>query len=234
MSTAILSAAGAVRLPRAGLQDVELAALDGELDVLHLAVVRLEPVEHGGQLGEGLRQHLLHRLRRPSRCPAAMAAGQRLRRADAGHHVLALGVDQELAVDRRVSPVEGLRVKATPVAQSSPMLPNTIAWTVTAVPMSLGDVVQPAVGDRARRLPGAEHGADRAPELLLRVLRERLAGGLRDDRLVAADQLGQGRRRRGRCRSGSRAPAWRPRAPPRTGSGRPPARRRAYIWMKRR
>ena len=34
------------------------------------------------------------------------------------------------------SPVEGLRVKATPVAESSPMLPNTICTTLTAVPRS--------------------------------------------------------------------------------------------------
>ena len=36
------------------------------------------------------------------------------------------------------SPGEGLRVKATPVAEVSPMLPNTIAWTLTAVPQSWG------------------------------------------------------------------------------------------------
>ena len=37
-----------------------------------------------------------------------------------------------------LSPVEGSRVKATPVAQSSPMLPNTMAWTLTAVPQLAG------------------------------------------------------------------------------------------------
>ncbi len=74
------------------------------------------------------------------------------------------------------SPVEGSRVKQTPVAQSSPMLPNTIACTLTAVPQLGGDVVQAAIGDGARVHPAAEHRADRAPELLLRVLRERLAG----------------------------------------------------------
>ena len=35
-------------------------------------------------------------------------------------------------------PVEGLRVKSTPVAQSSPRLPKTIACTLTAVPHSAG------------------------------------------------------------------------------------------------
>ncbi len=36
------------------------------------------------------------------------------------------------------SPVEGLRVKATPVPESLPMLPNTMACTLTAVPQSPG------------------------------------------------------------------------------------------------
>ncbi len=35
-------------------------------------------------------------------------------------------------------PVAGLRVNATPVAQSSPRLPNTIACTLTAVPIATG------------------------------------------------------------------------------------------------
>ncbi len=39
---------------------------------------------------------------------------------------------------RRLSPVEGLRVKATPVADVSPILPNTIACTLTAVPQDAG------------------------------------------------------------------------------------------------
>ena len=36
------------------------------------------------------------------------------------------------------SPVAGLRVNTTPVPESAPRLPNTIAWTVTPVPMSSG------------------------------------------------------------------------------------------------
>ena len=38
----------------------------------------------------------------------------------------------------RFSPVEGLRVKATPVAEVSPMLPNTMDCTLTAVPQLSG------------------------------------------------------------------------------------------------
>ena len=36
------------------------------------------------------------------------------------------------------SPLAGSRVKQTPVAESAPLLPNTIAWTLTAVPHSAG------------------------------------------------------------------------------------------------
>jgi hypothetical protein len=39
---------------------------------------------------------------------------------------------------RRLSPSLGLRVKATPVAEVSPMLPNTIDWMLTAVPQASG------------------------------------------------------------------------------------------------
>jgi hypothetical protein len=60
-----------------------------------------------------------------------------LRRADAGDDVLALGVDEILAIISALAG-RGSRVKATPVADVSPILPNTIAWTLTAVPQSPG------------------------------------------------------------------------------------------------
>ncbi len=40
--------------------------------------------------------------------------------------------------DGSLSPVTSSRLKATPVAQSSPLLPNTICCTLTAVPQSSG------------------------------------------------------------------------------------------------
>ena len=39
---------------------------------------------------------------------------------------------------KTLSPVAGSRVKATPVALCPPMLPKTMAWTLTAVPQSSG------------------------------------------------------------------------------------------------
>jgi hypothetical protein len=71
------------RRPR--LQEVQVTVLHRELDVLHVAVVLLEPVHGREQLLERLWQPLFH-------------VRQRLRRADARDDVLALRVGQELAV----------------------------------------------------------------------------------------------------------------------------------------
>src|SRR5207247_9629791 len=68
------------------LEQVELAVLDGELDVLDVAVVLLQSAHRLDELVERARQTLPHRL-------------ERLRRADSGHHVLALRVREELAVE---------------------------------------------------------------------------------------------------------------------------------------
>ena len=61
-----------------------MPVLDGELDVLHLTVVALEPRHRLEQLSVCLRK------RRP---PSL----ERLRRPDARDDVLSLGVDEELA-----------------------------------------------------------------------------------------------------------------------------------------
>ena len=73
-------------LAGAGLEDVQRSLLDGELDVLHVAVVLLEPVQGRDELLERARQPLRH-------------ARDRLRRADPRDDVLALCVDEELAVE---------------------------------------------------------------------------------------------------------------------------------------
>ena len=65
----------------------------------------------------------------------------------------------------------------------SPLLPNTICWTLTAVPQSSGMWLMRRYSTARGADPRVEHGADRLPELLLRVLREVLAG------LVAVELL---------------------------------------------
>ena len=76
---AIRNAAAGVRLPDPGLQHPQLAALDGELDVAQVPVVRLQPAHHPGQLPVRLRVQLRQVV-------------QRQGVPDAGDHVLALRV----------------------------------------------------------------------------------------------------------------------------------------------
>ena len=85
-------------LAAAGLQHPELALLDGEFEVLHVAVVLLQRLIDARELGEGLRHRLFHR-RLVGAGLLARSLGDFLRRADAGDHVLALGIDEEFAVE---------------------------------------------------------------------------------------------------------------------------------------
>ena len=128
--------AGALADP--GLEHPELALLDGELRVAHVAVVRLEPGEDGEQLVVDLREV----------AAAAPSSGSVLR--------MPATTSSPWALTRKspygpFSPVAGSRVKPTPVPDWSSRLPNTIACTFTAVPRSCGDALAVAVGDRPGR-----------------------------------------------------------------------------------
>src|SRR5439155_25578364 len=72
------------------LQEIQVPVLDGELDVLDVAVVLLEPPHRLEQLLERLRHPLPHPL-------------ERLRRADARDDVFALRVWEKLAVQPLLS-----------------------------------------------------------------------------------------------------------------------------------
>src|SRR5262245_44282604 len=74
---------GALGVPR--LQHPELALLDGELDVLHFSIVLFERIANFIELLINVR-HL------------ALKFGDFLRCTDAGDHILALGVNEVLAV----------------------------------------------------------------------------------------------------------------------------------------
>ena len=79
------------------------------------------------------------------------------------------------------SPVISSREKATPEHESSPLLPNTICWTLTAVPQSSGMRLDAPVVPRAVAHPGVEDRPDRLRQLPLGLLGEVLA------RLVLVD-----------------------------------------------
>ena len=173
-----MTAARPVRLPAAGLEHVQLAALDGELQILHVAVGLLK-----------LRRELHELLVDGRRCASFIAEiGSALR--------MPATTSSPWAFARKLpystfSPVFGSRVNATPVPESSPMLPKTIVWTLTAVPQVVGDLLGAAVVDRAVAHPGAEDGLDRELELIQRVAREVGAGLGLDDLLELGDDLAQ-------------------------------------------
>ena len=108
-------------LPASRLEHVQLTLLHGELDVLHVLVVLLQQLRVAHEVFVRVRQAFFI-VRYP-------------RGSNPGDDVLALRVDQYSPYSR-FSPVEGLRVKHTPVPEVSPMFPNTIAWMFTAVPFA--------------------------------------------------------------------------------------------------
>ena len=170
----------------AGLQHPELAGLDRELHVLHVAVVALEDAVDAHELAVRLGHRAFHRrLRRFRGKPRLL--GDVLRRADAGDDVLALGVDQELAVELLLAG-RGIAGEGDAGRRGLAPVAEHHRLHVDGGAPARRDRVQLAVLLRPRVHPRAEHGADRAPELLVRILREGLAQLLLDDRMVTPDQ----------------------------------------------
>src|SRR3974390_1193910 len=153
----------------ARLQHPQLALLDGELEVLHVAVVPLELLVDARELGIGLRHRLFHR-RLVGPGFDARRLADLLRRADTGYDVLALRIDQEFAVElllaRRWIAREGDagRRRFAHVAEHHRLHVDRGA-------PAFRDVVQFAVSDRALVHPRTEHGAYRAPQLRTWILR---------------------------------------------------------------
>lgn len=169
----------------AGLEHEQLALLDGELDVLHVLVVLLKDAADLDELLVALGQHVFH-----GREGGVLAVGpiDGLRGPDAGHHVLALGVHQVLAVEI-VFAGGGVAGKGNAGGAVVPHVAVNHGLDVDRGAPVGGNVIEPAVGDGPLVHPGAEHGAHGAPELLLRIFGELLADGLADLCLELADQF---------------------------------------------
>ena len=159
------------------LEEVQGALLDRELDVLHLPVVLLEPRHRVGELAEGLREARLHAL-------------DGLGRPDPGDDVLALRVHEELAPHPLLAG-RGVASERHARARVVALVAEDHLDDVDRRSQVIRDLVRAAVDLRARRVPGVEDRANRARELLPRVLRERLARALRVDRREAFRQLAQ-------------------------------------------
>ena len=153
-------------LARARLEHPELALLHRELDVLHVAVVVFERPADAEKLLVDLRHLLLERR-------------DLLRRPDARDDVLALRVDEVLAVEDVLARggVAGERdARAAVVAEVA----EDHRLDVHRGAPALGNSVELAVDLGALVHPRAEDGADRSPELLHRIVREDLPGAVPD------------------------------------------------------
>ena len=164
-------------LGAAGLEHEQPAALDRELEVLHVAVVALEPLGDPLELVVDRGHRVAH---------LADAA----RRPDPGHHVLALGVGQELAVEAALA---GVRVAREGDARARVLahVPEHHRHDVDGGAEVVGNVVERAVVAGAAPEPGREDGTDGEVELLPGIAREVASGVLADDPAELARELPQ-------------------------------------------
>jgi hypothetical protein len=145
-----------------------------------------EQIEDAGEFAVHLRHRFFHR-RGPGAGALAGGEGEILGGADAGDNVLALGVDEIFAV---IGPLAGGGVAGEGDAGGGGFahIAEHHRLDVDGGAPVARDVVEAAIDLGAIRLPGAEHGADRAPELFLDVLREGPTEFLFGELLEAFDQ----------------------------------------------
>ena len=158
-----------------GLEHEDFAVLDGEFEILHVLEMRFQGLANVFQLAER-GGHVVGQLR------------HRFGRADAGHDIFALRVDEEFAVENLFA---GRRVACECHAGAG-------IFTGIAIDHGLnvdggapfgGDAVFAAINDGAVVHPGAKHGADGTPKLLPRVLRKFAAGAFLDQILETDDKF---------------------------------------------
>ena len=145
-----------------GLQHEQFLLFDGELDVLHVAVVLFQQILDRHQLIVAFRHDLLQR----GQIACAAFLVDRLRSTDTGHHILALGIDQEFAVEVLLAG-GGIAGKGNAggaviahvaedhrlhVDRGAPVRRNVVEFAVHD-----GPVVHPGTKDRANRAPQKFH-----------------------------------------------------------------------------
>ena len=162
-------------LADAGLQHPQPAALDGELDVAQVAVVRLEAAHRGAQLLVGVRVALLE-------------VGERERVADARDDVLALGIGQVVAVDAGVAG-GGVAGEAHARAGGLAEVAEDHRLHVDRGAQVVGDALAATVELGALGVPAAEDRLDGHVHLTAGRLREGVARLVEDDLLELGDDL---------------------------------------------
>src|SRR6185437_6600121 len=142
----------------AGLEHIEPTFLDGELKILHVAIVLFEPRGDVAKLVVDLR-HLLVQFADVNRS------------TDAGHHVLTLRVHQEFAIEFLYAG-SGIARKTHASSAGLTEVPEDHGLHVDRGAEIIRDVVDAAINFGAIVVPGAEDGVARHGELLQRILRE--------------------------------------------------------------
>ena len=162
-------------LAAARLQHPELAAFDGEFEILHVAIMLFEQMRDADELMVDVGHDRLHR-RLVGMGTDTRPLGDVLRRANAGHHILALRIDEELAIE--------LMLAGRGIAREGDARGRGLAHIAKHHGLHIDrraprgrNVIELAIGDGALVHPRAEHGTDGTPELFMRILREWLAGG---------------------------------------------------------
>ena len=141
-----------------GLEHEQLAALDGVLHILHVAVVIFQGLGDAHELVV----HFGHLL---------MQLGDGLGGTDTGHHVFALSVEQVLTVELLLTG-GGVAGEGNAGTGGLAHVAEHHGLHVHGSAPVAGDVVHAAVVDGAGVVPGTEHGLDGLHELLLGVLGE--------------------------------------------------------------
>ena len=162
----------------AGLKDEELAAFHGQLDVLHVAVVRLQLAGDALELAVDVRH----------------VVGQFFdgaRGAHARHHVLALRVDQVFAVKLALAR-GGVAGEGHAAARIVPHVAEDHALDIDRRTEVVIDLVQIAVDHGPVVVPRAEDRLDGQHELLVDVIRERPPGFLKVEGLAVGNDGVQG------------------------------------------
>ena len=120
--------------------------------------------------------------------------GQRPRHAHAGHHVFALGVHEELAVEEVLA---GGRVagEGHAGARRLAFVAEDHALHVDGRPQIVGDALRAAVHLGAMVVPALEHGHDGQVELLQGIVREGSPALFMQHRFEAVARGPRGRRR---------------------------------------
>ena len=141
-----------------GLEQIELASLDGKFDILHIPIVMLEGFGDGFELNKHLRDIIGQLL-------------NRLGSSGSGHDIFTLRVEKILA--KKLFFTGGwIAGKAHPGAAFPPLVAKYHGLDIDGRAQIIRYAVQTAVFDRAAGVPGSEYGRYRHAQLVGDVLWE--------------------------------------------------------------